>query len=61
MYLEANNIKIEDVMAELDKRKMSYDEKYFCKNIKGTIVKKFTKMIMFCHFMILTLKKKFMH
>ena len=36
MYLEANNIKIEDVMAELDKsKKMSYDENnIFAKGFK---------------------------
>ena len=26
MYLEANDIKIEDVMSELEKKKMSYDD-----------------------------------
>ena len=37
MYLEANNIKVEDVMAELDKRKkMSYDKN----NIFAKILRK---------------------
>ena len=26
MYLEANDVKIEDIMEELNKRKMSYDD-----------------------------------
>ena len=61
MYLEANHIKIEDIMKELDKRKMSYDDNnIFAKILRGEIpCKKFMKMILYYHFMILIHKKKF--
>ena len=38
MYLEANDVKIEKVMKELDKRKMSYDDNnIFAKILRGEI------------------------
>ena len=38
MYLEANDIKIEDVMSELEKKKMSYDDNnIFAKILRGEI------------------------
>ena len=63
MYLEANDVKIEDVMDELNKKKkMSYDDNnIFAKILRGKfLVKKFMKMILYYHFMILIRKKKFM-
>src|SRR6056300_1104547 len=62
IYLEANDIKIEDVMAELDKRKKRVMTIIifllkFC--VKKFLAIKFMKMNLFYHFMILTLKKKF--
>ena len=61
MYLEANDVKIEDVMEELNKReKMSYDDNnIFAKILEEKfLVKKFMKMNLFYLFMILILKKK---
>ena len=55
MYLEANNIKVEDVMEELNKRKkwvmmkITFLQKFW--EVKY-LAKKFMKMNMFCHFMI---------
>ena len=62
MYLEANDIKIEDVMNELNMRKMSYDENnIFAKILRGEIpFKKFMRMILFYLFMILIHKKRSM-
>ena len=60
MYLEANDIKIEEVMSELEKEKMSYDDNnIFAKILRGRfLVIKFMRMILFCHFTILIHKKK---
>ena len=61
MYLEANNVKIEEVMAELDKRKkwVTTITIYLQKFLEVRfLVKKFMKMIMFCRFTILIPRKK---
>ena len=64
MYLEANDVKIEEVMEELKKRKKwftmttIYLQKYLERKF---LVKKFMRMNLFYLFMILILKKKYMH
>ena len=59
MYLEANDVKIEDVMNELNKRKMTYDDNnIFAKILRGEIsCKKIYEDNFVYLFMILTLKK----
>ena len=64
MYLEANNIKIEEVMSELELSLIHIStiiiflQKFY---VERFLVIKFMRMILFCHFMTLILKKKFMH
>ena len=63
MYLEANDIKIEDVMSELEKRKkrvttiIIFLQKFYAARY---LVIKFMKMNLFYHSMTLIHKKKFM-
>ena len=63
MYLEANDIKIEEVMLELEKRKKLvtmitiFLQKFYVEKFH---VIKFMKMILFYHFTISIHKKKFM-
>ena len=64
MYLEANDIKIEEVMSELEKRKklitmiIIYLQKFY---VERYLAVKSTKMNLFYLFMILILRKKSMH
>ena len=61
MYLEANNIKIEEVMSELEKRKkwvttrIIFLQKFYAEKFLAI---KFMRMILFCHFTISIHKKK---
>ena len=64
MYLEANDVKIEEVMSELEKEKnrvttiITFLQKFY---VERSLVIKFMRTILFYHFMTLILKKKFMH